>query len=92
MNFCEVAQELVNLGIIWCFGFFFLGLHDDLDERSQQRPETLLALGMHCEIVQRPDTPPMTCAAGLNAGMILFLASSCEKQGCRSHLTGLVHQ
>ena len=43
--------------MIWSFGFFFfLGLHDDLDEGSLQRRETLLALNMHREIVQRPET------------------------------------
>ena len=30
-------------------------LHDDLDEGSQQRREMLVALNMHCEIVQCPD-------------------------------------
>ena len=42
--------------MIWCFGFFFLGLHDDLDDGSQQQRETLLVLNMIHEIVQRPDT------------------------------------
>ena len=32
---------LVNLGMIWCFGFFFLELLDDIDEGSQQRREAL---------------------------------------------------
>ena len=32
---------LVNLGMIWCFGFFFLELLDDFDEGSQQRREAL---------------------------------------------------
>ena len=41
---------------LWCFGiFFFLELHDDLDEGSQQRHETLLALNRLREIVQHPD-------------------------------------
>ena len=31
---------LVNLGMIWCFGFF-LELLDDFDEGSQQRREAL---------------------------------------------------
>ena len=26
--------SVVNLGMIWCFGFFFLGLLDDFDEKS----------------------------------------------------------
>ena len=25
---------MVNLGMIWCFGFFFLELLDDFDEKS----------------------------------------------------------
>ena len=32
---------LVNLGMIWCFGFFFLELLDDFDVGSQQRREAL---------------------------------------------------
>ena len=35
---------LVNLGMIWCFGFFFLELLDDCDEESQQRREALASL------------------------------------------------
>ena len=36
---------LVNLGMIWCFGFFFfLELLDDCDEKSQQRREALASL------------------------------------------------
>ena len=35
---------LVNLGMIWCFGFFFLELLDDCDEESQQRCEALASL------------------------------------------------
>ena len=35
---------LVNLGMIWCFGFFFLELLDDIDEESQQRREALASL------------------------------------------------
>ena len=26
--------SVVNLGMIWCFGFFFLELLDDFDEKS----------------------------------------------------------
>ena len=26
--------SVVNLGMIWCFGFFFLELLDDVDEKS----------------------------------------------------------
>ena len=39
-----------------CIGFIFWALHDDLDEGSQQRRVTLLALSRLCEIVQRSDT------------------------------------
>ena len=39
------------LGMIWCFGFFYLELHD---EGSQQKHEMLLALDMLREIVLRP--------------------------------------
>ena len=79
--------------MIWCFGFFFLGLHDDLDEGSQQQCETLLGLNRLREIVQRPDTPPMTCAAGLNEEVILILhASSCKNKKVEVILTGLVHR
>ena len=35
---------LVNLGMIWCFGFFFLELLDAIDEESQQRREALASL------------------------------------------------
>ena len=42
--------------MIWFFGFFLLGLHDDLDEGSQQRCETLMVLNMRREIVQHPDS------------------------------------
>ena len=36
---------LVNLGMIWCFGFFFfLEILDDCDEESQQRCEALASL------------------------------------------------
>ena len=35
---------LVKLGMIWCFGFFFLELLDDIDEESQQRREALASL------------------------------------------------
>ena len=41
--------------MIGCFGFFFLGLHDDLDEGLQQRRETLLVLNRLLEIMQHPD-------------------------------------
>ena len=41
--------------MIWYFGFFFLGLHDELDEGSQQRRKTLFALNMLCEIMLHPD-------------------------------------
>ena len=37
MYFCNWLQYLalvVNLGMIWCFGFFFLKLLDDCDEES----------------------------------------------------------
>ena len=79
--------------MIWCFGFFLLGLHNDLDEGSQQRQETLLALNMLCEIVQRPNTPPMTCGASLNVGVILILhASSFKNKEVEVILTGLVHR
>ena len=43
--------KLVNLGMIWCFGFFFLELYDDLDEGSQERLEALLALNRLCVFV-----------------------------------------
>ena len=36
--------QLGNLGMIWCFGFFFLELLDDIDEESQQRREALASL------------------------------------------------
>ena len=85
--------QLVNLGMIWGLGFFFLGLHDDLDEGSQQRYKTLLVLSRLREIVQRPDTPPMTCATGLNAGEILFLyASSFKNKDIDVISSGLVHR
>ena len=42
--------------MIWCSVFLFLGLHDDLEEGSQQQRETMLALNMRHEIVQRPDS------------------------------------
>ena len=35
---------LVNLGMIWCFDFFFLEILDDCDEESQQRCEALASL------------------------------------------------
>ena len=35
---------LVNLGMIWCFGFFFLEILDDCDEESQQRCDALASL------------------------------------------------
>ena len=35
---------LVNLGMIWCFGFFFLEILDDCDEESQQRGDALASL------------------------------------------------
>ena len=35
---------LVNLGMIWCVGFFFFELLDDCDEESQQRHEALASL------------------------------------------------
>ena len=35
---------LVNLGMIWCFGFFFLDILDDCDEESQQRGDALASL------------------------------------------------
>ena len=54
--------------MIWYFGFFFLRLHNDLDEGSQQRHETLLALNKLLEIVQRPDTP----VAGMTEGTEAF--------------------
>ena len=34
---------LVNLGMIWCFGFF-LEILDDCDEESQQRCDALASL------------------------------------------------
>ena len=36
--------SLVNLGMIWCFGFFFLEILDDFDEESQQRDDGLASL------------------------------------------------
>ena len=41
---CCTWLLLVNLGMIWCFGFFFLELLDDCDEESQQRGEALASL------------------------------------------------
>ena len=35
---------LVNLGMIWCFGFFFLEILDDFDEEPQQRDDALASL------------------------------------------------
>ena len=35
---------LVNLGMIWCFGFFFLEILDDWDEESQQQCDALASL------------------------------------------------
>ena len=44
MIWCTWLQ-LVNLGMIWCFGFFFfLEILDDCDEESQQRHEALASL------------------------------------------------
>ena len=37
------------------FWILFLGLHDDPNEGSQQRRQTLLALNRLREIMQRPD-------------------------------------
>ena len=41
--------------MIWCFEFFFLRLHNDLDEGSQQLREVLLVLSRFREIMLRPD-------------------------------------
>ena len=38
--------------MIWCFGFFFLKLHDDLDEGAQQWRETLNMLWEMCMYVR----------------------------------------
>ena len=67
---------VVNLGMIWCFGFFFLELLDDCDEKSNN-DDALASLDdadrkLGCD----SDTPPMICAAGLNDVAILFLHSS----------------
>ena len=35
---------LVNLRMIWCFGFFFLDILDDCDEETQQRCDALASL------------------------------------------------
>ena len=42
--------------MIWSFGLSFLGLHDALDEGSQQWHEALLVLNRLCEILQHSDT------------------------------------
>ena len=36
--------SVVNLGMIWCFGFFFLELLDDFDEKSNN-DDALASLG-----------------------------------------------
>ena len=64
--------SLVNLGMIWCFGFFFLESLDGFDEETNND-----AIASRCsETGQHSDTPPMICAAGSNDVAILFLHSS----------------
>ena len=49
---------LVNLGMIWCFGFFFLELLNDRDEESQQRCEALTSLD---DVGRKLGSVPTTC-------------------------------
>ena len=46
---------LVNLGMIWCFGFFFLESPDDLWWGVQQRDDVLASLDDVAETGQRSD-------------------------------------
>ena len=68
---------VVNLVMIWCFGFFFLELLDDCDEESNN-DDALASLddAGRKKLGSDSDTPPMICAAGLNDVAILFLHSS----------------
>ena len=50
--------SVVNLGMIWCFGFFFLELRDDCDEKSNNDDALASLDDADRKLGSDSDTPP----------------------------------